>query len=348
MFIFRPRRTRAAPPGFWRPKFGDRRRLRGDGFLALVPYQVFQTYARGVYAAGLVVLVATLVFGTPAGLPALGSIWAPCISSRWRWCGCSWRPRWRPTPTGATAKSASGRALFPLLALAGYFGLILLQPDLSRRAHHGAHDAGGAVLPAGAPLGFLVAIVAGAAIALGIPLTGDVFLHRRRTLGRQRDHDLDRHGVFKDAADASPLVRHRGGGGRAVVAAAETALSRHGFHLFAVLLVLIAGVGGPSWWTARSSPYQRKRLIAFVDPAVDPWARATTFCSPEIALGSDRFVSEVGHSISVCSVVLFLPSFLPFHSIPHSNPPPIFLVHSLVSSFTASFCCPSIAEQYLL
>ena len=33
-------------------------------FLALLPYQVVQTYARGVYVAGAVVLMATLVFGT--------------------------------------------------------------------------------------------------------------------------------------------------------------------------------------------------------------------------------------------------------------------------------------------
>ncbi|TXH29092.1 MAG: hypothetical protein E6Q99_01445, partial [Elusimicrobia bacterium] len=144
-------------------------------FLALLPYQVFQTYARGVYLTGVVVLIATLVFGTrlrgSRSWIDLGPVYFQPVEVV------------RLAMAAALAAYADRRyrevrqwtGAVPLLLMAGfYFGLILLQPDLSSALIMGPMTLA-VLFSAGAPLGFLVAIVACAAIALGIPLTGTYF-----------------------------------------------------------------------------------------------------------------------------------------------------------------------------
>lgn len=261
-------------------------------FLALLPYQVFQTYARGVYAVGAVVLVATLVFGTrlrgSRSWIDLGPVYFQPVEVV------------RLLLAAALAAYADRRyreirqwtGALPLLALAGvYFGLILLQPDLSSALIMGPMTLA-VLFSAGAPLGFLVAIVAGAAIALGIPLTGTYF----SIVGERWADSATMTWIATAFQKTRPMLLLWSG-----IAAAAVGLwwllrkllfHVTGFHLFAVLVVLIAGVGGAFVVDRALKPYQRKRLIAFVDPAVDPLGAGYNILQSEIALGSGRFVGK--------------------------------------------------------
>lgn len=261
-------------------------------FLAFLPYQVFQTYARGVYATGAVVLLVTLVFGTrlrgSRSWIDLGPVYFQPVEVV------------RLALAAALAAYADRRyrevrqwaGAVPLLVLAGfYFGLILLQPDLSSALVMGPMTLA-VLFSAGAPLGFLVAIVACAAIALGIPLTGTYF----SIVGDRWADSAVLPWLSQAFQQTRPLLILWSG--VAVGAVLFWWLLRKlrfhvtGFHLFTVLVVLAAGVGGSFVVDRALKPYQRKRLIAFVDPAVDPLGAGYNILQSEIALGSGRFVGK--------------------------------------------------------
>ncbi len=261
-------------------------------FLALLPYQVFQTYARGVYLTGVVVLIATLVFGTrlrgSRSWIDLGPVYFQPVEVV------------RLAMAAALAAYADRRyrevrqwtGAVPLLLMAGfYFGLILLQPDLSSALIMGPMTLA-VLFSAGAPLGFLVAIVACAAIALGIPLTGTYF----SIVGDRWADASVMPWVAKAFQKTRPMLFLWSGvaAGGALLWWLMRKLRFHvtGFHLLAVLLVLAAGVGGSFVVDRALKPYQRKRLIAFVDPAVDPLGAGYNILQSEIALGSGRFVGK--------------------------------------------------------
>jgi rod shape determining protein RodA len=79
---------------------------------------------------------------------------------------------------------------------------------------------------------------------------------------------------------------------RPVVVPAEVAGSVSGFALAVALTVIAMGVAGSFVVDRAIKPYQRKRLIAFVDPAVDPLGAGYNILQSEIAVGSGRFVGK--------------------------------------------------------
>jgi len=62
--------------------------------------------------------------------------------------------------------------------------------------------------------------------------------------------------------------------------------------LFCSLAVVVSGVAGSFAVKKALKDYQRKRLIAFVDPSVDPLSAGYNILQSEIAIGSGRFFGK--------------------------------------------------------
>jgi rod shape determining protein RodA len=261
-------------------------------FLAILPYPVLQTYAKGIYAASVGLLLLTLVVGVrlrgsrswidlgpvyfqPVELTrlALAVALATYVDSRSRdirhWTGMA-----------------------PPLLLAGlHAGLVLLQPDLSSALAIGPMTLA-VLFAAGAPLGFILGVVSCVGIAVLIPLGGtycSIFADR------WADHPALAWGA-RAFQETGPLLLLSGGVAVALVFGwwflRRWRVAVSGAALAASLLVLAAGVAGSFAVDKALKPYQRKRLIAFVNPAVDPLGAGYNIMQSEIAVGSGRFVGK--------------------------------------------------------
>ena len=275
-------------------------------FLALLPYQVFQTYAKGVYAASVVLLILTLVIGSRLR-----------GSRSWIYLGGLYFQPVEVTRLAlaialaafANARSRDilhWRGSVPALMLAGvHFGLVLLQPDLSSALVMGPMTLA-ILFAAGMPLGFLLTLLSALALALGIPLMGTYF----SIVGeRWADHRWIMW-VSRAFQETGPLLLFWSG-----VAAVVSSLwwffrklrfPLTGVTLGVALLVIAGGVAGSFVVDRAIKPYQRKRLMAFVDPAVDPLGSGYNILQSEIAVGSGRFVGK-GYLSGSQSQLGFLP-----------------------------------------
>jgi rod shape determining protein RodA len=261
-------------------------------FLAFLPYQVFQTYAKGVYVISTVLLGLTLVAGTRLR-----------GSRSWIDLGTVYFQPVEITRLGlavAIAAYASARtrdlrqwrgSISPLLLAGAHFALVLLQPDLSS-ALVMAPMTLAILYAAGMPVGFLITIVSATVVALGIPLTGTYF-------SIVSDRWIDSRAmmwVSRAFQETGPLLL-AWTGVLAAVSALWWFLRRwrlpvSGFSLAVAWMVIVFGVAGSFVVDRAIKPYQRKRLIAFVDPAVDPLGSGYNILQSEIAVGSGRVVGK--------------------------------------------------------
>lgn len=261
-------------------------------FLALLPYQVFQTYAKSVYGLSVILLILTLLFGTrlrgSRSWIDLGSLYFQPVEIT------------RLALAVALAAYANARSRnllhwrgsIPPLVLAGvHFGLVLMQPDLSS-ALVMAPMTLAVLFAAGMPLGFVATLLATTLLALGIPLTGTYF---SVVSDRWADHRWMLW-ISRAFQERGPLLLLWSGVATAVIAfwwfLRKWRVSLSGFSLGVSLTVIVLGVAGSFAVDRAIKPYQRKRLIAFVDPAVDPLGAGYNILQSEIAVGSGRFVGK--------------------------------------------------------
>jgi rod shape determining protein RodA len=262
--------------------------LTGMAVLALVPYQVFQTYARGIYGFGVALLIAVLAVGVrQRGSKSwfdLGVVHFQPVEIA-RLCALVGLAAWadlrrRDIHRWSVALVALGVAFLPV-------ALILLQPDLSSALVLGPMTL--AVLyAAGAPVSFLISVTVVGVIALGIPLTRTYF-----ALVGDRYRDTFLLGpLARCFLEAGPFWILWGS-----VAAGMVVLWAFlrrwrvfvpGLYVVVAVGVLGGGVGGSFVVDKALKNYQRKRLIAFVDPAVDPLGAGYNIVQSKIAIGSGR------------------------------------------------------------
>lgn len=261
-------------------------------FLALLPYQVFQTYAKGVYVLSVGLLILTLLIGTrlrgSRSWIDLGSVYFQPVEVTRLGLAIA-------LAAYAVARSRNLRhwsGVVPPFLLAGiHFGLILLQPDLSSSLVMGPM-ALAVLYVAGVPVRFLLTILGSATIALGIPLTGTYF----SIVGTRWAGSSVMMGLSRAFQETGPLLLFWLGVALVVLFfwwfLRRWRVPLSGFSLAVVLLVIGTGVAGSFVVDRAIKPYQRKRLIAFVDPAVDPLGAGYNILQSEIAVGSGRFVGK--------------------------------------------------------
>jgi rod shape determining protein RodA len=266
--------------------------VAGMAFLMALPYQVLQTYAKHIFLISLVLLVAVLVIGVrlrgskswfyfywfyfqPVEVTRLALVVAVAAYADLR-----------------VREMRDVQTLFvPFILLGLHLGLILRQPDLSSALVLTPMTL--AVLyVAGARVSALLALVGVGALALGIPLASTYFQlagHRGGTsfLGRiLRRAFLERAAFWELWAGVCALL-----------CAGWWFLRKWrvfvpAVYLFSSLAVVAAGVGGSFVVRNALKDYQRKRLIAFVDPSLDPLGAGYNILQSEIAIGSGRFFGK--------------------------------------------------------
>lgn len=261
-------------------------------FLALLPYPVFQTYAKGLFVLSWILLLATLVFGTR-------------LRGSKSWINFHWF-YFQPVEVTrlllavglaaiAEARSREIRhwpGLVPPVFLAGsHFGLILLQPDLSSALAIGPMTLA-VLFAAGAPTGALAALLATGGLALGLPLASTYF----SIVGDRYAAGTTMAWVARAFQETGPLLALAGGAAVLLVFGywflRRWRVSVPLFALFVSLAVLVAGVAGSFVVDKALKTYQRKRLIAFIDPAVDPLGAGYNILQSKIAIGSGRLFGK--------------------------------------------------------
>jgi len=260
-------------------------------FLTLLPYQGFQTYHRLVYGFCLFLLVVTLVFGVSLR-----------GSRSWIDLGPIYFQPIEVVRLGLATVLASlacrrdvrfwWEAVFLVVVAVVPFGLVLCQPDLSSAL---------AILPmlfsvlyvAGAPTGFLVALGVCGALSLGIPLADTFF---STTADRWVSAPALMRWVARSFQETKVLLSFWGGV-LLFLALGWWFLRRWRIYLSVFSLVVAlssvaVGVAGSFAVDRALKTYQRKRLIAFVDPGVDPLGAGYNILQSQIAIGSGRLVGK--------------------------------------------------------
>lgn len=274
--------------------------------LALLPYPIFQTYARGFYAVSLALLVLTLLFGTRLR----GS--KSWIDFHWFYFQPVEVTRLLLAVALAAYADARGRSvrqwpgIMPALLLAGaHFGLILLQPDLSSALAIGPMTLA-VLFTAGAPLGALAAFLTALALSLGLPLASTYF----SIVGARYPSGSLLAGVARAFQETGPLLLLAAGAASALVFGywflRRWRVALPPSTLVVALGVLAFGVAGSFAVDKALKTYQRKRLIAFVDPAVDPLGAGYNILQSKIAVGSGRLFGK-GYLSGSQSQLGFLP-----------------------------------------
>lgn len=265
--------------------------LFGLTILTIVPYQVFQTYARGVYVAGAALLVLTLLVGTRLRgskswidlhlfyFQPIEVVRLALAVSLAAWADA--RPRHLREWTGVVV---------PVALMVVYLGLVLLQPDLSSALVMGPMTLA-VLFAAGAPLGTLSVLIGIAALALGIPLAATYF----QIVGPRFAGGVG--GFLRRCfTETVPFLEFWSVVAVLIVAGwwflRKWRVNVSGVALGVSLAVLAAGVGGSFVVDRALKQYQRKRLIAFVDPAVDPLGAGYNILQSKIAIGSGRFFGK--------------------------------------------------------
>jgi rod shape determining protein RodA len=274
--------------------------------LAVLPYQIFRVYVRPLYVLMIIVLISVFVVGSnlrgTRGWFHLGPVYlqssevakvlfvltlAGCLDRRIQW----YTPKSLIVPMGL--------AMFPIL-------LIILQPDFSSSL---------VFLPttlvmfyvAGARTLHLVSISFVGGITMVIPLALTYF----NLLGKG----------IKDRPVLFFFAKILGGGWPSIWALAGVclflALSWWFFkkmrfyipplYLWVTMSLIIIGVAGAAASNRVIKVYQRKRLVAFVSPELDPLGGGYNVRQSQIAIGSGRIFGK-GYGKGTQSRLGFLPS----------------------------------------
>jgi hypothetical protein len=192
-------------------------------FLALLPYQVFQTYAKGVYGFSVALLIFTLLFGTrlrgSRSWIDLGSLYFQPVEITRLGLAVA-------LAAYANARSRDlhqWRGSIPPLLMAGvHFGLVLMQPDLSSALVMGPMTLA-ILFAAGMPLGFLVTLIGVDGFSARHSADRNVFFRCERPLDRHPLDDVDVSGLSRNGPDSFVVVRRGGGRQWPVVVPAEVA-----------------------------------------------------------------------------------------------------------------------------
>lgn len=179
----------------------------------------------------------------------------------------------------------------PLVLLFGQVGIILLQPDFSSTLVY-FPVALILLFAIGAEPLYLLAIIFFGAIAMGIPLLATFF--------KLQPAILAAHPVLKYFVDATH------GGMNAIIILAGVVLLL--FMLWALLrqlripipfisfaaiaVIVIAGSVSSAVVQKSLKEYQRKRLIVFLSPEIDPLGSGYNIIQSKIAIGSGRFLGK--------------------------------------------------------
>lgn len=272
----------------------------------LLPYQIFKTYAAGLYLASIVILICVLFFGVrlrgsrswfnlhifyfqPVEVTRLilAMVLAAFVDRYYRELR-DW-----------------SRVVIPFMMAGLHVGLILLQPDFSSTLN---------IMPmmlailyaAGVSAWGLLAVVVIGMLATGIPLGATYF-----SLMGARLASGPVTAWIKEAFLGGPAFFQLWGGVCAVLVVVWWFLRKlrvpiHGLYLACGLAVIVTGVAGSFGVKKALKEYQRKRLIAFVDPKIDPLGAGYNILQSEIAIGSGRFFGK-GYLSGSQSQLGFLP-----------------------------------------
>jgi rod shape determining protein RodA len=280
--------------------------MAGMTFLAVLPYQVLQTYVKPIFVSGILILVAVLIVGTRLR-----------GSRSWFNLGILYfQPVELTRLSLAVALSAFAAARFrdmgewktlalPLVLTGLHLGMILLQPDLSSALSLGPM-ALAVLFAAGAPTGALLALVGFVAIALGIPLAATYVHIVPSARGPEGTVSFFRRAFMERAAFLQLWT-----GVVVLVGVGWWFLRRMRMSVTVPMLmvslgVVVGGVAGSFAVERALKDYQRKRLIAFLDQAVDPLGAGYNIRQSEISLGSGRFTGK-GYLSGSQSQLGFLP-----------------------------------------
>lgn len=274
--------------------------------LLLFPYQIFRNYYVWVYWASVAILIVVLIFG----VRMRGS------KSWFNFQIFYFQPVEMTRLALALALAAYADAHFremrdwqacvpPLLMLALHLGLILLQPDFSSTLSMSPMTLA-VLFAAGTSIAFLAGVVATGGIALGIPLVSTYF----RLTGNKYTDQPVMQWLSQSFLGGAAFYQLWGGICLAMIVGwwflRKWRVFIPGFYLACSLAVVVAGVGGSFVVKKGLKDYQRKRLIAFVDPKLDPVGSGYNILQSEIAIGSGRFFGK-GYLSGSQSQLGFLP-----------------------------------------
>lgn len=280
--------------------------LVGLLFFAVLPYQVFRTYVRPLYVFMILVLIAVLVLGSnlrgTRGWFHLGPIYiqssevAKIIFVLTLAGYLDQRIQWH------TAKAL----VLPFLIAFIPIGLIIIQPDFSSSL---------VFIPvalvmfyvAGARTLHLLSICLVGGLAVGIPLMSTYF------------------GLLGKTLKESPLLfsfsRSLTGGWPSIWMLMgiccfliltwwflnKMRIYIPSLYLWVTLTLIFAGVAGAMATNRVIKVYQRKRLVAFVNPKLDPLGGGYNVRQSQISIGSGRILGK-GYAKGTQSRLGFLPS----------------------------------------
>lgn len=280
--------------------------LIGMLIAAVLPYQVFRTYVRPLYVVMIGLLIAVLLLGVnlrgTRGWFHLGPVYlqasevakltfvlslAGYLDRRIQW----YSPRALVVPFTL--------ALVPI-------GMILIQPDLSSSLVFFPATLA-MFYVAGARTLHLLAICLVAAMAAGIPLASTYFgLIEGRLAGRPVMSFL------ADAFDGGWSSVYLFAGVCAAITSSWWFLRKlriyiPSVYLWVTLFLLGLGTLGAVAADHALKEYQRKRLVAFIDPNLDPLGGGYNVRQSQIAIGSGRVLGK-GYGSGTQSQLGFLPS----------------------------------------
>ncbi len=280
--------------------------LLGLAFLTLLPYQIFRTYVKPIYVFMLAVLVSVLVVGVSMrgtrGWFHIGPVYLQASEVA--------RITFVLTLAGYLDRRIewySPKSLIvPFLLALLPIGLILIEPDFSSSL---------VFFPttlimfyvAGARTLHLLAICLVGALSAGIPLLSTYF----DLLGK----GLQARPVLSYLAEALkggwPAVRLFLLVCLVLVSAwwfmRKLRIYIPSLYLWTTLFLILAGTGGAMVAQRALKDYQRKRLVAFVNPNLDPLGGGYNVRQSQIAIGSGRVLGK-GYSNGTQSRLGFLPS----------------------------------------
>lgn len=280
--------------------------LVGMAFLTVLPYQIFRTYVRPIYIVMIVVLVGVLIFGTTLrgtrGWFKLGPIFiqAPEVARLLFVLSIAGyldrRIQWY------SPKSL----IVPFILALTPIGLILIEPDFSSSL---------VFFPvtivmfyvAGARTLHLLAVCFVAGLSAIIPLL-NTYLD---LMGDQ----------LKERAILSFIARALDGGWPGITLFSGTVVASVLFwwflrkmriyipslYLWTTLALLVVGTLGAMATQKVLKEYQRKRLVAFVSPDLDPLGGGYNVRQSQIAIGSGKVLGK-GYGKGTQSRLGFLPS----------------------------------------
>lgn len=275
-------------------------------FLMIIPYQVFRTYVRPLYIIMIVVLIAVLVFGVKLrgtrGWFHIGPVYlqssevAKVLFILTLGGYLDRRIQWY------TPKSL----VIPFVLALVPIGLIVAQPDFSSSL---------VFFPvtlvmfyvAGARTLHLLAVCLVGGLAAGIPLASTYFNLLGKSL-QSRPILLFLSQAFKGGWASIWLFV---GVSLALIAVwwflREMRMYIPSMYLWVTLSLILMGALGAMVGNKAIKEYQRKRLVAFVDPQLDPLGGGYNVRQSQIAIGSGRVFGK-GYAHGTQSQLGFLPS----------------------------------------